>query len=120
VSLEYRNAQFTASFIVIWNKVLDFLNNTFGACVISHRYPDHHNCGHFWPPPLNPSNFFLWDIPKEKAFPTRPANLMDLRATIIQLCSEITEDLYHNVITNTGVRLQEVIKQNGGFIEHVL
>jgi hypothetical protein len=71
-------------------------------------------------PDFNPNNFFLWDIPKEKVFPMRPANLMDLRATIIQLCSKITEDLYHNVITNIGVRFQEVIKQNGGFIEHVL
>jgi hypothetical protein len=120
--LEYRNVQFNAFFTVIWNKVLDFQQNTFCARFISYRYPDRHNCGHFWPslsPDLNPRDFFLGGFLKEKAFPTRPANLMDLRATIIQLCNEIIEDLCHNVITNIGVFLQEVIKQDG-HIEHVL
>jgi hypothetical protein len=40
---------------------------------------------------------------KEKAFPMRPANFMDFRATIIQLCGEITEDLCHKVTINIGV-----------------
>jgi hypothetical protein len=44
--LEYREVQFNAFFKVIWNKVLDFLHNNFGACIISHRYPDGHSLGH--------------------------------------------------------------------------
>jgi hypothetical protein len=45
---------------------------------------------------------------------------MEFRATIIQLCGEITEDLFRNVTTNIGVQLQEVIGQNCGHIERVL
>jgi hypothetical protein len=104
------------------NKVLDFLHNTSGPRVISQRYPDSHNCGHFWSPlspDLYPCDFILWGFVKEKAFLTRSANLMDWRATIIQLCGEITWDLCRNVITNIGVRLQEVIRQNGGHTEQV-
>jgi hypothetical protein len=37
----------------------------------------------------------------------------------VKLCSH-TEDLYRHVITNISVRYQEVIRQNGGHIEHVL
>jgi len=92
--------------------VLDFLHITSGA----RRYPDHQNCGQFWSPL---SHFFLWGFPKEKASPLRPTNLLDWRATIIQMCGEITGDLGRNVITNIGVRLQEVIRQNGSHIEQV-
>jgi hypothetical protein len=43
------------------NKVLDFLHNTSGARVISHSYPDRHNCSHFSPPlspDLNTCDFY--------------------------------------------------------------
>jgi hypothetical protein len=68
---------------------------------------------------LNPCDVFLWDFLKEKAFPARPAN-MEFRATIIQLCGDITEDLFRNVTTNIGVQLQEVIGPNCGHVERVL
>ena len=37
-----------------------------------------------------------------------------------KLCRALSEDLCRNVVTNARVRLQEVIRQNGGHIEHVL
>jgi len=36
------------------------------------------------------------------------------------LCRALSEDLCRKVVTNARVRLQEVVRQNGGHIEHVL
>ena len=35
-------------------------------------------------------------------------------------CRALSEDLYRKVVTNARVRLQEVMRQNGGHIENVL
>ena len=43
-----------------------------------------------------------------------------LRAHIVKLCRALSEDLCRKVATNARVRLQEVVRQNGGHIEHVL
>jgi hypothetical protein len=46
----------------IANVVLDLMSSVLGSCLVSNRYSDHQNCGHFWPHPnsdLNPCNFFL-------------------------------------------------------------
>jgi hypothetical protein len=50
----------------------------------------------------------------------KPHNVMEMRAVIIQLCNKIDENLCRRVITNMHVRLQEVVRQNGGHIEQVL
>jgi len=36
------------------------------------------------------------------------------------LCRALSEDSCRKVVTNARVRLQEVVRQNGGHIEHVL
>jgi len=46
--------------------------------------------------------------------------LAQLRAHIVKLCRALSEDLCQKVVTNARVRLQEVVRQNGGHIEHVL
>ncbi|PSN55738.1 hypothetical protein C0J52_04809, partial [Blattella germanica] len=54
------------------NAVLDILHETFENRVMSHRYPQRHQGGFFWPPlspDLNPSDFFLWGYLKEKTLP---------------------------------------------------
>ena len=43
-----------------------------------------------------------------------------LRAHIVKLCRALSEDLCRKVVANSGVRLQEAVRQNGGHIEHVL
>ena len=43
-----------------------------------------------------------------------------LRALIVKLCRALSEDLCRKVVTNVRVRLQEVVRQNGGHTEHVL
>ena len=50
----------------------------------------------------------------------RPKNVAQLRAHIVKLCRALSEDLCRKVVTNARVRLQEVVRQNGGHIEHVL
>jgi len=50
----------------------------------------------------------------------RPENVAQLRAHIVKLCLALSEDLCRKVVTNARVRLQEVVRQNGGHIEHVL
>ena len=40
--------------------------------------------------------------------------------SIVKLCRALSEDLCRKVMTNASVRLQEVLRQNGGHIEHVL
>ena len=50
----------------------------------------------------------------------RPENVAQLRAHIVKLCHALSEDLCQKVVTNIWVRLHEVVRQNGGHIEHVL
>ena len=47
----------------------------------------------------------------------RPENVAQLRAHIVKLCRALSEDLFRKVVTNARVRLQEVVRQNGGHIE---
>jgi len=42
------------------------------------------------------------------------------RAHIVKLCRALSEELCRKVVTNTRVRLQEIVRQNGGRIEHIL
>ena len=42
-----------------------------------------------------------------------------LRAHTVKLCRALSEDLCRKVVTNARVRLQEVVRQNGGHNEHV-
>jgi len=43
-----------------------------------------------------------------------------LRAQIVKMCRALSEDLCRKVVANARVRLQEVVRQNVGHIEHVL
>jgi len=36
----------------------------------------------------------------------------------VKLCRALSEDLCRKVVTNARFRLQEVVRQNGGHIEH--
>ena len=50
----------------------------------------------------------------------RQENVTQLRAHIVKLCRALSEDLCRKVVTNARVRLQEVVRQNGGHVEYVL
>ena len=47
-------------------------------------------------------------------------NVAQLSAHIVKLCRALSEDLCRKVVTNARIRWQEVVRQNGGHIEHVL
>jgi hypothetical protein len=69
---------------------------------------------------INPCDFFLGGFLKEKVFQRRPENVAQLRAHIVKLCRELSEDLCRKVVANARVCLKGVVRQNGGHIEHVL
>jgi len=46
----------------------------------------------------------------------KPENVAQLRAHIVKLSRALSEDLCRKVVTNARVRLQEVVRQNGGHI----
>ena len=102
--------------------ILDFLHEMFNLRVMSHQFTERHEGGKLWPPhspDINPCDFFLWGFLEEKVFQRTPQNVAQLRAHIV-LCRALSEDLCRKVVTNARVRLQEVVKQNGCHIEHVL
>jgi hypothetical protein len=53
-------------------------------------------------------------------FAKKPQTIMELRALIIQACSEITEDMCRQVINNITVHVEEVAKCNGSHTEHLI
>ena len=55
-----------------------------------------------------------------KKIQRRPGNVAQLRAHIVKLCRAVSEDLCRKSVTNASVRLQEIVRQSGGHIEHVL
>jgi len=66
------------------------------------------------------NTFLLLEKPPFSGLLWRPENVAQLRAHIVKLCRALSEDLCRKVVTNARVRLQEVVRQNGGHIEHVL
>lgn len=105
------------------NVVLDFLHERLGLNVMSNRFPERYEGGRMWPPhspDINPCDFFLWGFLKEKVYHRKPENAVQLRAIVVDLCRAISEDLCRRVITNARARFQEVVRQNGGHIEHVI
>ena len=53
-------------------------------------------------------------------FRQHPGDLLELRACIVQVCNTIDDDLFRRVVRNMSTRLEELLRQNGGHIEHVL
>jgi len=54
------------------------------------------------------------------SWPPWPPKEAQLRAHIVKLCRALSEDFCRKVVTNAMIRLQEIVRQNGGHIEHVL
>ena len=69
---------------------------------------------------LHSSQLFDTSLLASKGGQKRPENVTQLRAHIVKLCRALSEDLCRKVVTNARFRLREVVRQNGGHIEHVL
>jgi hypothetical protein len=55
---------------------------------------------------------------KQKLWPKKVGDLMNLRAVIIQLCWEISGDMHRLVFTSIGPCLEGAVQQNGGHTKH--
>jgi len=65
--------------------------------------------------------YIFWPTwPPKEARKWGPESIAHLRAHIVKLCRARSEELWRKVVTNARVRLQELVRQNGGHIEHVL
>ena len=54
------------------NVLLDFLYETFNLHVMSHRFPERHECGKLWPPDssdINPMRFLFMGIAERESVP---------------------------------------------------
>lgn len=103
------------------NVVLDYLNEFFGNRIISNRYPERFNSGFNWPPrspDLNPCDFFLWGYLKDRVYVNNPRNLNELEQAITETIGTITTNMLINVINAVPRRLQKVLENGGGHIEH--
>jgi hypothetical protein len=50
--------------------------------------------------------------------PRKPASFLELRAVILRMYDDITENMCRRVITNMGISVYEVVRQDSGHIEH--
>ena len=64
--------------------------------------------------------YIFWPFLASFGGQKRPENLAQLRTHIVKMYRALSEDLCRKVVTNARVRLQEVVRRNGGHIEHVL
>ena len=67
-------------------------------------------------------NFTMWALSCAtfSGLQRRPENVAQLRAHVVKLCRTLSEDLCRKFVTNARSCLQEVVRQNGDHIEHVL
>lgn len=75
-----------------------------------------------WParsPDLTPLDFFLWGYVKDKVYSTRVPNVTQLKRRITSAIRSVHAEVLQNVWKNLDERLNEVVRQNGGHIEHL-
>jgi len=89
---------------------IDCARNTF-LLLQEHLTPGTESAGH---------NFIMCYCATFSGLHRRPENVAQLRAHIVKLCRTLSEDSCLKVVTNARVRLQEVVRQNGGHFERVL
>lgn len=76
-----------------------------------------------WPPrspDLTPLDFFYWGYLKSKVYETKPANLDELKARIVEVSNLITPEMLQNVRESTYNRLAHCQEVNGYQFEHLL
>lgn len=103
----------------IFRDVKDFLLQHFGNDrVISRHFPQ------FWPPrspDLNPCDYWLWGHLQAAVYhrdaPNTKEELMD---RITQAAASISQDTTAAAIDNLVCRLEAVVSEDGGHIEHLL
>lgn len=75
-----------------------------------------------WPansPDLNPMDYRIWAIMKQKVYSTRIRDLNHLRQRILTTWAEIPQRVIDSAIDEWRRRLRDVIQCDGGHIEHL-
>ena len=94
----------------IGKEVKLFLHNNFKNRVISRHFDFD------WParsPDITPLDFWFWGYVKHQVYKIKLANLNDLKARIVYVCSTIDQDMLARVIDSLPERLQQ-LKLNDG------
>lgn len=58
------------------------------------------------------------DYLEEKVY--KKVSVLQLRALIVQMCGKFAEDMCRRLITNVVIRVYEVLRQDGGHIQHLI
>ena len=76
-----------------------------------------------WPPrspDLNPCDFSLWGALKSKIYGPKPSNLDELKQNIVREVRNFKIDGMVKHFENMKLRLELVIDEDGGHIEHLI
>lgn len=95
-------------------EVQDWLKSKFGDKFIeASRWPPRS-------PDLNPCDFSLWGEMKARVYDPKPTNLDQLRKNIEREFEIFKKKDLNSIFANLKKRLDLVIQENGGYIEHLL
>ena len=64
-------------------------------------------------PDLNPLDFCIWSILKEKVADRRPGSLSDLKATVMQEAENLSAETTRKAVDQVPARLESLIARNG-------
>lgn len=99
------------------NSVRQFLYEKFSPQRVISR-----GCDIVWPPrspDLNPLDFWFWGALKARVFHTNPPEtLEELKERIIDECRRFTVEELQSATSSLLSRLQMVVENGGGHIEH--
>ncbi len=73
-----------------------------------------------WPPrspDLSVCDFFLWGFIKSKVYTTRPRDILELKARIVNAFGEVTSEMRQKTLLEYRERLEKVIENDGAHIE---
>lgn len=71
-------------------------------------------------PDLTPLDFFLWGYLKDKVFRTRPENLDEMCARIVEFCAVPDAEMFENVRESFVERVFVCMHEHGKQFEHLL
>ena len=75
-----------------------------------------------WPPrspDLTPCDYWLWGYLKSRVYLRNPANIAELKESIITEVSDIKPDQLCSAVSAFGTRIEAVLGANGGHFEHL-
>ncbi|GFS73474.1 uncharacterized protein TNCV_1101811 [Trichonephila clavipes] len=83
------------------------------SCHFHHAWPPR-------PPDLSPCDYWLWGYLKSQVYRDRPTSLGMLKDNIRLQCLTVTLDMLYTAVHNIIPRLQLLLRNDGGHIEHFL